>query len=475
MGITLAWAPSAAIAAEPTARHDGGRGASRPVEPPAKAPADALRLATLSGAPSWLDFGLTHRQRFEWLGNQFRVGHPGDDRALMMRTTLFGAVDAGVAGAKVELIDSRFYLADSNAPVDTTMGDAIDVLQAYGMMRAEGLFGSLDTAELRAGRVTLDIGSRRLVSRNNFRNTINAFTGFDARWRGERGEGVRMFAVMPVERRPASASRLVDNAVVFDKENTHAICWGAFAESGNLLGDVSAEAYVFGLSERDSDVATHDRRLLTPGARFSRKPSPGEADLDLEGAAQMGTSRATARPDDVRDLEHMAVFAHAEIGYSAIAPWSPRVAVLYDYASGDSDAFDGKNGRFDRLFGSRRFDFGPTGIYGTFSRSNLSSPAVRLAVRPLEPVSIDATYRPAWVAQSRDAWTTSGIVDATGASGSFIGHQVDARVRWDPVASHVRVEIGAATLWLAGLATRAPNAPHNGTPIYGYLQLVLQF
>ena len=50
----------------------------------------------------------------------------------------------------------------------------------------------------------------------------------------------------------------------------------------------------------------------------------------------------------------------------------------------------GENNRFDTLYGARRFDFGPTSIYGPFIRSNLNSPALRLFFKP------EKTIRRSW-------------------------------------------------------------------------------
>ena len=83
-----------------------------------------------------------------------------------------------------------------------------------------------------------------------------------------------------------------------------------------------------------------------------------------------------------QDLDHFAHFHHLSLGYSFDVPWSPRLSLHYDYASGDDDPSDGDNSRYDTLFGSRRFDYGPTSIYGAFARSNINTPGVRLALEP---------------------------------------------------------------------------------------------
>lgn len=147
----------------------------------------------------------------------------------------------------------------------------------------------------------------------------------------------------------------------------------------------------------------------------------------------------------------------------------------FDYASGDNDPNDGKNNRFDTLFGTRRFEFGPTSIYGAFARSNLISPGIRLQVKPADRVSGFAGYRANWLASDRDAWTTANVIDLSGLSGRFLGHQVEVRVRWDPVQRNLRLEIGIAHLFQGGFARNAPNASGKGYSTYYYVRSTVSF
>src|SRR3546814_6436384 len=97
---------------------------------------------------------------------------------------------------------------------------------------------------------------------------------------------------------------------------------------------------------------------------------PGHADYELEAAYQFGDIRASSTADAAK-LDVSAYFVHAEVGYQFKAPWSPRVSVEYDLASGDKR---GRNyGRFDSLYGPRRSDFGPTGISGQLSSAEHTS------------------------------------------------------------------------------------------------------
>ena len=147
----------------------------------------------------------------------------------------------------------------------------------------------------------------------------------------------------------------------------------------------------------------------------------------------------------------------------------------YDYASGDDDPADGNNERFDTLFGARRFDFGPTGIYGPFLRNNLSTPGIRLKLRPARDVGVLVAHRAYWLASDQDAWTTSGVRDVSGRSGSFIGHQIEARFRWEVVPGSYRFETGVAHLFAGGFMDDAPNANGEGDVTYVYSQVLFNF
>jgi hypothetical protein len=148
---------------------------------------------------------------------------------------------------------------------------------------------------------------------------------------------------------------------------------------------------------------------------------------------------------------------------------------MYDYASGDRDPTDDANDRFDTLYGARRFELGPTDIYGAFNRATIKSPGVRLEVRPHAHVSGFAAYRPAWLASARDLWTTTLIWDPAGESGTFLGHQVEGRVRWEIAPENVRLEAGLAYLWLGGFPKSAPNGVRDvENPVYAYVEAIFR-
>lgn len=409
------------------------------------------KLAEAVGV-DWLQLRLEHRMRYESLRNDFRSGAHRRANALSLRTLAHAEFRWNWAALGVEVIDARAYASDS-APWTNQIVDPLDLLRAYGAVRARGLFATGDALSVTMGRMTMDLGSRRLLARNEFRNTVNAFTGIDMRWTSARQDALRAFAVAPVVRRPSGREELADNRLRPDRENVRVTLVGAAMESRPLAARLRVEAYALGLLEQDGPATpSSNRGLVTEGARLLRAPEPGAIDGECEVMVQHGTSRASTSQGDSHDLRHRAASVHMTAGYQLSAPWRFRFTVLYDYASGDRDPGDNVNGRFDPLFGARRFELGPTGIYGALARSNLSSPGLRVESMPHRAIDVFAAYRPVWLAASKDAWGAAGLRDPRGESGRFVGHQVEGRARVRLFRKNLSLELGAAYLKVSTFA-----------------------
>ena len=429
--------------------------------------------------PEGLFLEVSHRSRYEFLNDDFRANNNGDTDVFVFKTLVHAGgrlpLD-GPMGIQVgaELLDAR---AEQNADtvLNTTIVNATELLRAYAELDHDSLLGGRGV--MRGGRITMNVGSRRFVARNRFRNTINGFTGLDAEWKGGAELGhlhLRGFWALPVLREPRLRSRQLDNDIVFDTESLDVQFWGLFIarDLGPWIG--RGELYFFGLNERDApDRATRNRRLFTPGFRLERKAAKGQLDYTLETAVQFGRSRASASSG--RSLVHLAHFHHITIGYTFDLPWSPRFMVQYDYASGDENPNDGSNERFDTLFGARRFEWGPTGIYGPFARANLNTPGLRLQLTPSERLRGFLAYRAYWLASDQDAWPVAGVVDATGGSSGFLGTQIEFRIRFDVVPGNVLFETGYAHLFAGDFVDEAPNSNRQGDSDYAYSQVTVKF
>jgi hypothetical protein len=434
------------------------------------------RLEQALAAPEWFSLGGSYRVRYETLDHPYRGRASGSDDILIGRLLLNARVEVDNLFADVELEDSRQQLADSGTPLGTDSVNTFEPLQAYVGMRFSDAIAKGDRLDLQLGRVTIDNGSRRLVARNRFRNTLNAFSGLHATWKASDGTEVQTMFVQPVQRKPSDFASLDDNDHELDTDSGDVRLWGVFASRPNLFGKITGEAYFYGFRSRDHvGTPVADRDLYTPGARLYSKPAKGAWDLEVEGAYQWGTSRASTAATDMRDLQHKAGFFHGEVGFTLQASISPRLELSYDFASGDHNPNDNENNRFDTLYGARRSDFGPTGIYGAFARANISSPGVRFELKPSAALSTMVGYRAVWLASDRDQYTTAKLQDPTGQTGSFVGNQLEAQVQYNLLPGNVALELGGAYLLHGDFLDHAPNAPREGDTTYLYAAATFTF
>ncbi|MBN2702218.1 MAG: alginate export family protein [Methylothermaceae bacterium] len=435
------------------------------------------RLRDALGLPDWITFSVNHRTRYETLNNTFRAHTSGDDQILAFRTLVLGEIRFRGFRLGGELEDSRIALDSPGTPVNTTLVNQVELLQAYLAWEGRDVFGSGLDLGVKGGRLTMDFGSRRLIARNRFRNTLNGFDGIDFNLSRAGEWQWRSFFVFPVTRLPGDAEALRRGQTQFDEENGATFFIGTFLGLDRLPLDSRGELYAYYLHEEDTHhhpIATKNRKLWTPGVRWYRKPDTGRFDFEFEAALQTGSSRASKTSTD--SLDHFAYFGHAAVGYTFDLPWRPRFLVQYDYASGDEDPNDGDHDRFDTLFGARRFEFGPTSIWGAFARGNLNSPGFRVQVKPAPTVDGFFAYRAFWLAEKRDAWTGAGLRDASGGSGGFLGHQIEIRTRWHVIPALMTLEAGWAHLFKGKFARNAPDAPNQrGDSNYFYSQTIITF
>lgn len=440
-------------------------------------PPEPWRIQAALGNPEGLRIGGSIRPRYEALGNPFVTGRTDDDEMLGLQTLLHAELDAGEGthltfGA--EMLDSRFIAGNESGGAASEI-NTLEPVQAYLAWRPRDFLMEGASLDLTAGRFTMDVGSRRLVARANFRSILATFDGMRAVWTTKDKLAFTFAYAAPVSREPADAASALDNEVALDAQRDAARLAVAHLDAP-LPGNLRGELYLLDLDERDGNgVATRNRDLATFGARLRQLPAKGQLDFDLEYAHQTGSQHATTSPLDVTALDHEAAMAHLEAGFSFDAPWSPRLALQYDFASGDSSAADVRSERFDPLFGDRSFEFGPTGLFGLIARTNLSSPGIRVEVKPDPDSDAYLMLRQVELEQSQDSLANSGVRDASGASGKDAGLQLEGRWRHWLVRDSLRLSFGAAIVFEGDFLENAPNATGLGDPVYGYSELTWTF
>ncbi|MGZ3248260.1 MAG: alginate export family protein [Croceibacterium sp.] len=423
------------------------------------------------GNPEGLKVSASIRARYEALHDQFRPALDKNDDLVTIRTDIAAEYDTGPVRIGAELVDSRAYFGDPGSSIGTGEVNALEPIQAYLGADLGPVLGKGTTSTLDAGRFVLDLGSERLVARNNFPNTTTAFTGAKFDWHGAGKERLVLFYTYPQQRLPDDKPSILRNKVKWDHEGDDLVFWGGFFNKPKIAGATSLDLYFYALDENDwTGHPTRDRHLFTPGARLFREPATGKVDYQLEYAYQFGhISTGTTAGAPRQDVSAQTL--HAELGYQFGSGWQPRLAVFYDFASGDRPG--GKYGRFDGLFGTRRADWGPGGIYGPLGRSNISSPGIRLEVKPSKRWDGFVAYRAIWLDSASDSFASTGVRDASGKSGNFAGHQVEARARYWLIPKMLRFETGGAVLFDGRFLSTASNANGFGNTTYGYADFTL--
>ena len=141
------------------------------------------------GAPDNLIITGLFRSRFEAIEGQFRPEPIAASGAMVsLRFVLFAEYDTGPVRIGAEFNDARAYLEGDRSPVSNAEVNTFNLAQAYLGFDLGNALGDGTTTTVTAGRTTIDFGSRRLLARNVFRNTVSTFTGVRLDWRGSGGD-----------------------------------------------------------------------------------------------------------------------------------------------------------------------------------------------------------------------------------------------------------------------------------------------
>lgn len=425
------------------------------------------------GAPASLQLSGSIRARLETLSGQSRVGLDSSFNITSLRSNVFAEYRRERFRIGGELWDSRAYPQQPTSGVSSNDVNALEFVQAYVGADFGAPFGKGSSATAQLGRFVLNLGSRRLVAADDYRNTTNGYSGVRLDLKSAGGATATVIYTEPQVRLPDALPGILENRVELDRESSDLVLWGGVTAFPALLPFATLEGSWFGVRERDrADLATRDRNLHSAGLRVYRDPRAGTVDFELEAIEQTGSARAsTAATAALLDVS--AWFYHVEAGYQWAAGSRPHLALELDYAGGDDG--DGKYGRFDTLFGTRRADLAPSGLYAAVGRTNLRAAGLRLEAAPTTRLDYMASWRILWLASRTDSFSTTGVRDVTGRSGDFAGHQVDARLRYWVIPRSLRFEVDAVLLAKGRFLKDAPNAPQTGDTHYLSVNLTSQF
>lgn len=416
----------------------------------------------------WLDLGLEHRSRYEYRDNDFRRSDENLDQPLLLRTRAFVGLKNILDPFRftIELQDSRRNNGDYTRSFDTRDINYLHILQGYVELNYDkSFFGKDDYGNehpiwIRYGRHAWEAIDRRLIARNEWRNTTNNFQGLRASIGEKKNDWqVELFAVQPIQRF-TRANDEVDKAQHF---------YGVIGDYRSWSKYVTLEPYYLLLKQDGDEVkfntnglrlsgnqlrqAQIDREIHTAGLRAYAIIPNTKLDYDVSYIKQWGNQdRFLNNARGYINVDHDAYAYNAEVGYTLKHPWKPRFSLFYGVASGDDTtprAQDDRtsNERFDRLFGFAR----PWSNDDYIQMENIRTPKVRVEFEPkvpfLDRVQVDTGFSWYRLDSATDRWNAgANLQDRTGRAGKDLGKEYDLRVRF-ALNQYAALNLGYAHFW----------------------------
>lgn len=462
-----------------------------------------FRIHDLFRLPGWVDLSLEERLRLEDYSTPWRGGKPGTvsdtgQYSLPLETVIYTEArftDRFRAG--FEFWDARQWGGPNQTdpggtPVHKNYPDSItnstvnsgQFAQIYAAYIERNLFQDIDS-ETKAGQMTMNIGSNRLIGRAAYRNTQQQYVGIQQRFREKNGDWELLsFANIPEWLMPGinasgtvNTYQLEGNNTIWNRPETNSYFTGALFTK-DLFAKTKGELYLYYLNEGPQTVT--NRRLFTPGFRIFSPNRKGEINYEFETIGQTGTAlvktstansyqnysgtgafwqnqfgaQASANTGWLPSQKVGAMYQHIHIGYTFNTDFDPRLTAQWDYGSS----------HFDTLYGPTVFEFGPTGIGGFFStRTNINSPGWKFEFIPHRDVTVYLNQRWWWMADaySTSGWGGAGILNAVNGGnyqGSYIGETIELNARWD-AHSNIAFQAGWQILMKGDLAIYGTGAP----------------
>lgn len=360
----------------------------------------------------------------------------------------------------------RFYVEGINAAVEDRDGTPIPVpsdhFDLHQMLIDVRVLGEETPLTLRVGRQELQYGKQRLVSPLDWANVRRTWDGVKLFWSDENWD-IDGWYVHPV--------KVLRNQ--FDDLDDDIHFYGLYTTYKGIENH-GIDAYYLGL--RNEGRISHvnlpppsiqgDMTLHTIGARFWGRTAVADDwwDYDTEVAGQWGSRSG--------DLVQAWMWS-AETGYTFTnCPWTPRIGLGLDYASGDTDPSDDSHQTFNQLFPLGHAYFGYLDQIG---RQNIWAQNVNLTMKPHKQVTTRLAWHTFWLNRGRDALYNAGGApvrrDPTANADTRVGHELDLTVNWK-LDAHTSLLFGYSHLW-AGPFIRATGSGED--PDLFYIQYQYKF
>ncbi len=379
---------------------------------------------------NFLDFGLDYRARFEYRKNDIRRAYLTTDVPFLLRTRVYLGVKNIIDPFRfvIELEDA--HRVNGKFSKDDRDFNRAALIQAFGELNFKkflnkDFFGNERPVFLRFGRQAFEFLDRRLIGSNQWRNTTNNFMGF----RGAIGQDKNAWSLDVLALKPINRKVSTIDEISSDK-NFWAIIWHwrKWSES------ITIEPYYLGLSQKAMATNAFKNRLVhSPGLRIYGWLGAKHLNYDITYTRQFGS--------DAGQRIHAFAFT-SEFGYKFNQyKWKPRVSIFYGHVSGDKNASDKTQNRFERFYGFAR----PWSSDDYIIPENIITPKIKIELEPIKGFKVDGGYSYYWLASGTDRFNNllngNKNRDVTGNSGRFLGHGLDIRGRFS-IAKLIDTNVG---------------------------------
>ena len=466
--------------------------------PPVQPAPEANPLSFLEGR---ITFDMQERVRWEIRENNYdfndSVRSLTDDNWILNRFRL-GVMLTPAPWLKVyaQTQDSREYLSDRPdfpGQLGAEGDDAFDLRQGYVEI------SNYDKCPwgLKIGRQVLRYGDDRLVGPSEWSNTGRTFDAVKLRYQ-QKDWSVEAFAsaATVITRGKYNQSDFLNGT-----ETHRGQVFSGLYFSTTALSVQTTDLYAFHLHENNNALylpaALGDTNFFTFGVRVKSKPGV----FHHEPAAPAGDGKAMAdgkstpppppappkvlgfdydaelafQTGKVRGLDLTAFAAHGGLGYTFDAPWTPRLGVEYNYASGDDNSADGDIQTFQNLFPSNHPRYG---FMDAFSWQNMHNPAISLKASPCKKVTVQADYHLFWLATNEDVWYRANgstavrpLTPLARNADKFAGAELDFTVTYKPI-KQLGFQAGYSHFF-AGDYLKDTGAHDDAD--FGYVQATIEF
>ncbi len=300
----------------------------------------------------------------------------------------------------------------------------VDLHQAYVIVGNHKEF----PVSVKLGRQELIYGDERLVGAFAWNNIGRVFDAAKLRWQNEwfAADVFTSKLVLPVnnEMNEWNDYNVFSGVYLTSKKIPKTLTEVYFFSRNDAPGSTTANVNAV-LPFQVNTGAPAARDIYTIGTRIKSATNEfGNFDYTIEAAYQFGNWQAALGGSRI---DHEAYAFAANIGYTfADTAGTPRIALEYAFASGDSDSTDGKHGTFDQLY--------PTGHkfagYMDFaSWQNIHDVRGIFTIKPTPQLSLALEGHLFWLADTADNfYNKAGIArggttayQATAAQGTAFG------------------------------------------------------